>query len=91
MHSRRDHAEEAFDVVLPADRQSTKVMEPGKKSFLSPTPTVATQGTAILSGFPALDRRSGQFSVSAIAWYNSCIVSAEGIDKTYLSQNLLTI
>jgi hypothetical protein len=32
----------------------TKVIEPGKKSFHSPKPTVATEGTAILSGFPAL-------------------------------------
>ena len=41
-------------MVLPADHQPTKVMEPGKKSFHSPTPAVAPQGTAILSVHPAL-------------------------------------
>jgi hypothetical protein len=29
------HAEEVLDVVLPADYQSTKVMQPSKESFHS--------------------------------------------------------
>ena len=41
-------------MVLPADDQATKVMQPGKESFHSPTPAVTPQRTAILRGFPAL-------------------------------------
>lgn len=41
-------------MVLPADDQPPEVMEPSKKSFHSPAPTVSPQWTAILSGFPAL-------------------------------------
>jgi hypothetical protein len=41
-------------VVLPADHQPTKVMQPSKESFHSPTPAVSPQGTAILRGFLAL-------------------------------------
>jgi len=48
------HAEEVLDVVLPADDQATKVMQPGKESFHLPTPAVTPQRTAILRGFPAL-------------------------------------
>ena len=48
------HAEEVLDVVLPADDQATKVMQPSKESFHSPTPAVTPQRTAILRGCPAL-------------------------------------
>ena len=41
-------------MVLPADHQPTKMMEPSKKPFHSPTPAVAPQGTAILRRRPAL-------------------------------------
>jgi hypothetical protein len=54
MHPSRTMPKKFFDVVLPADHQPTKVMEPGKKSFHLPTPAVAPQGTAILSVHPAL-------------------------------------
>jgi len=70
------HAEEVFDVILPTNDQATKVMELGQKSFHLPTPTVAPQGTAILSGFPALSAMRcdhldalavSQISVQAVA------------------------
>jgi len=48
------HAEEVLDVVLPTDDQPTKVMQPGKESFHSPTPAVAAQRATVLCGFPAL-------------------------------------
>jgi hypothetical protein len=63
-------------VVLPADDQATKVMQPGKESFHSPTPAVTAQRTAILSGFPTrsamrcdhLDTiAAGQVSIQAVA------------------------
>jgi hypothetical protein len=41
------HAEESFDVALPVDHQPTKMMQPGRQSFHSPT-SVTTQGTTIL-------------------------------------------
>jgi hypothetical protein len=60
------HAEEVLDVVLPTDDQPTKVMQPGKESFHSPTPTVTPQLTAILRGFPALPAM-GSNHLNAIA------------------------
>ncbi len=48
------HAEEVLDVVLPADDQPTKVMQPGKESFHTPTPSIAAQGATILRRRPAL-------------------------------------
>lgn len=41
-------------MVLPADHQTAKVMQPGKQSFHSPTSAVAAQRTAILRRRPAL-------------------------------------
>ena len=70
------HAEEVLDVVLPADDQPTKVMQPGKESFHSPTPAVTSQRTAILRGFPALSAMGcdhldaialGQIAVQVVA------------------------
>src|SRR4029077_16855228 len=43
-----NHAEEVLDVVLPADHQPTKIMQPGKQPFHSPTSAVAAQRTTIL-------------------------------------------
>ena len=48
------HTEEVLDVVLPADHQSTKVMQPSKESFHSPTPAVPPQRATVLCGFAAL-------------------------------------
>jgi hypothetical protein len=42
------HAEEVLEVVLPTDDQPTKVMQPGKESFHSPTPAVAAQRATVL-------------------------------------------
>jgi hypothetical protein len=55
LHATQAHyAEEVLDVVLPADDQPTKVMQPGKESFHSPTPAVTPQRTATRCGFAAL-------------------------------------
>jgi hypothetical protein len=48
-----NHAEEVLDVVLPADHEPTKMMEPSEKSFHSPTSAVAAQRTTILRRRPA--------------------------------------
>ena len=48
------HAEEILDVVLPADNQAAKMVQPSKESFHSPTPAVAPQRVTVLCGFPAL-------------------------------------
>jgi hypothetical protein len=70
------HAKEVLDVVLPANHQPTKMMQPSKESFHSPTPAVSSQGTAILRGCPALTAMRGdhldaiafrQLSVQAVA------------------------
>jgi hypothetical protein len=44
-----DHAKEVLNVVLPANHQSTKVMERSESSFHSPASAIATQWTPILS------------------------------------------
>jgi hypothetical protein len=44
------HAEEVLGVVLPQDHQSTKVMQPSKESFPSPTPAVSSQRATVLCG-----------------------------------------
>src|ERR1700691_885320 len=49
-----NHAEEVLDVVLPADHQPTKMMEPSEESFHSPTSAIAAQLTTILRRRPAL-------------------------------------
>ena len=63
-------------MVLPADHETTKVMEPGKESFHSPTPAIPPQGTTILRGLPALSAMRGnhldaialgQIAVQAVA------------------------
>jgi len=70
------HTEEVLDVVLPADDQPTKVMQPGKESFHSPTSAVAPQRATVLRGFPALSAMGcdhldavalGQIAVQAVA------------------------
>jgi hypothetical protein len=43
-----NHAEEALDVVLPANHQPTKVMEPSEKSLDSPTVAVTAQRMTVL-------------------------------------------
>jgi hypothetical protein len=48
-----NHAEEVLDVVLPADHQPTKMMEPSEESFHSPTSAIAAQLTTILRRRPA--------------------------------------
>ena len=48
-----NHAEEVLDVVLPADHQPTKVMEPSEKSLDSPTFAVTAQRTTVLRRAPA--------------------------------------
>ena len=69
------HAEEVLDVVLPADHQSTKVMQPSKESFHSPTPAVPPQRATVLCGFAALSAMRcdhldaialGQISIQAV-------------------------
>jgi hypothetical protein len=42
------HAEEVLDVVLPADHEPTKMMQPREKSFHSPASAIATQWTPVL-------------------------------------------
>ncbi len=55
MHTAQaNHAEEVLDMVLPAGHQPTKVMQPSKKSFDSPTSAIAAQRTTILRWLPAL-------------------------------------
>jgi hypothetical protein len=49
-----NHAEEVLDVVLPANHEPTKMMQPGKQSFDSPTSAVTAQRTTILRRCPAL-------------------------------------
>jgi hypothetical protein len=46
-------------VVLPADHQPPKMMEPGKKSFDSPASAVAPQRATILCWRPALSTMRG--------------------------------
>jgi hypothetical protein len=41
------HAEEILDVVLPADDQAAKMVQPSKESFHSPTPAVAPQWATV--------------------------------------------
>jgi hypothetical protein len=42
------HTKEVLDVVLPANHEPTKIMEPGEKPFHSPTSTVtARRATAL--------------------------------------------
>src|SRR5207249_3034301 len=48
-----DHTEEVLDVVLPANHEPTKMMEPSEKSFHTPTSAVATKRTAVLGRCPA--------------------------------------
>jgi hypothetical protein len=71
-----NHAEEVLDVVLPADHQPTKMMEPGKQSFDPPTSAVAAQRAAILRrgstlsamGCDHLDAVAlGQVAIQAVA------------------------
>jgi hypothetical protein len=54
-----NHAKEVLDVVLPADHQPAKMMQPGKKSFDSPTSAVAAQRATILRRRPALSTMRG--------------------------------
>jgi hypothetical protein len=50
-----------LSMLLPADHQPTKVVEPGKQSFRAPTSWVAAQGTTILRWLPGLSAmRSAQ-------------------------------
>jgi len=69
------HAEEVLNVVLPADHQPTKMMQPGKQSFHSPTSSIAAQGATILRRRPALSTMRcdhldaiafGQISIQAV-------------------------
>jgi hypothetical protein len=62
-------------MVLPADDQPTKLMQSSKKPLYSPTPAIAPQRTAILSGLPTrsvmrcdhLDAIAvGQISIQAV-------------------------
>jgi hypothetical protein len=48
-----DHTEEVIDVVLPANYESSKMMEPSEKSLNSPTSAVATKRAAVLGRFSA--------------------------------------
>jgi hypothetical protein len=70
-----NHAEEVLDVVLPADHQPTKIMQPGKQPFHSPTSAVAAQRTTILRRRLALSTMRcdhldatafGQISIQAV-------------------------
>ena len=63
-------------MVLPADHQATKVMEPGKQSFHAPASSIPTQGATILRWRPTLSTMRGdhldaiafgQLSVQAVA------------------------
>jgi hypothetical protein len=54
-----NHAEEVLDVVLPADHQPTKVMEPSEKSLDSPSFAVTAQWTTVLRRRPALSTMRG--------------------------------
>jgi hypothetical protein len=48
-----NHAEEVLDVVLPANHEPPKLMEPSEKSFHSPTSAITSQTTTILRRHPA--------------------------------------
>jgi hypothetical protein len=54
-----NHAEEVLDVVLPADHQPTKVMEPSEESLDSPSFAVTAQRTTALRRRPALSTMRG--------------------------------
>src|SRR5256712_11345658 len=70
-----NHAEEVLDVVLPANHEPPKMMQPGEKSFDSPTSAVATQRATILRRPSALSAMRcdhfdaialGQLSIQAV-------------------------
>jgi len=69
------HAEEVLDVVLPADDQPTKLMQPSKESFPFPTPAVPPQRATVQCGFATLSAMEcdhldaialGQISIQAV-------------------------
>jgi hypothetical protein len=45
-----NHPKEVFDVTLPADHKSTKMMKPSEKPFNTPALAVAPQRAPVLSG-----------------------------------------
>ena len=49
-----NHSDEGLDLVLPANHQPTKVMQPSKQSLYSPTLAIAPQRTTVLRPLPAL-------------------------------------
>lgn len=57
------HAKEVLDVVLPADHQSTKRMQPSEEPFHSPTPAVLPQRATIMCGFQALSAMGATISM----------------------------
>jgi len=73
--TKADHAEEVLDVVLPADHEPTKMMQPSETSLYTPTPGVAAQGPTVLRRCPTLSAMRcnhldavsfGQISIQAI-------------------------
>ena len=63
-----DPAEEVLDVVLPANHQPTKMMEPSEQSFHSPTSAITAQRTAVLGCRPALSAmRCDHFNAIALS------------------------
>ena len=59
LYATETHHTEVLDMVFPADHQPTKMMEPGKQSFDSPTFAVAPQRAPILRRCPALSTMRG--------------------------------
>jgi hypothetical protein len=43
-----DHAEEVFSVILPANHQTTRPVQPSKESFHAPTSAVAAERATVL-------------------------------------------
>ena len=43
-----DHAEKVFSVILPANYQATKPVQPSKESLYAPTSAIATERATVL-------------------------------------------
>jgi len=66
-------------MVLPADYQPTKVMEPGEKSFHSPTSAVAAKRTSVLCRYPAHSAmRCDQFDAIAFGQFSIQVITVIG-------------
>jgi hypothetical protein len=83
------HTEEVLDVVLPADDQPAKVMQPSKEPLYTPTPSVAPQRATVLCGFPALSAM-GCDHLDAIALGQIAVQARLIGDKAYDSDSRIS-